>query len=66
MYIFRSKRNDRLKMVAWDGSGIRHFTWPAVRDGAVHLSASEMALLLDGLDWTKVEQRPVKRPTKIA
>ncbi|MBD9491638.1 IS66 family insertion sequence element accessory protein TnpB [Ensifer sp. ENS11] len=75
VYIFRSKRNDRLKMVAWDGSGMvlvtkvledRHFTWPAVRDGAVHLSASEMALLLDGLDWTKVEQRPVKRPTKIA
>ncbi len=58
VYIFRSKRNDRLKMVAWDGSGMvlvtkvledRHFTWPAVRDGAVHLSASEMALLLDGL-----------------
>nr|MCA0806398.1 IS66 family insertion sequence element accessory protein TnpB [Rhizobium sp. T1473] len=44
----------------------RHFTWPAARDGAVHLSASEMALLLDGLDWTKVEQRPVKRPEKIA
>ncbi|WP_376743842.1 IS66 family insertion sequence element accessory protein TnpB [Ensifer canadensis] len=42
----------------------RRFTWPAVRDGAVHLTASEMALLLDGLDWTKVEQRPVKRPTK--
>lgn len=75
VYIFRSKRNDRLKMVAWDGSGMvmltkvledRHFTWPAVRDGAVHLSASEMALLLDGLDWTKVEQKPVRRPTKIA
>lgn len=74
IYIFRSKRSDRLKIVAWDGSGMvmltkvledRRFTWPAVRDGAVHLSASEMALLLDGLDWTKVEQKPVKRPTKI-
>jgi transposase len=75
VYIFRSKRNDRLKMVVWDGSGMvlvtqvledRHFTWPAVRDGAVHLGASELALLLDGLDWTKVEKKPVKRPTKIA
>jgi transposase len=53
VYIFRSKRNDRLKMVVWDGSGMvmvtkvledRHFTWPAVRDGAVHLGASELAL----------------------
>jgi len=75
IYVFRSKRNDRLKIVAWDGSGMvlltkvledRHFTWPPVRDGAVHLSASEMTLLLDGLDWTKVVQKPVKRPTKIA
>ncbi len=75
IYVFRSKRNDRLKIVVWDGSGMvlltkvledRHFTWPPVRDGAVHLSAKEMALLLDGLDWTKVEQKPVKRPTKMA
>ncbi|MGE6741588.1 IS66 family insertion sequence element accessory protein TnpB [Allorhizobium pseudoryzae] len=75
IYIFRSKRSDRLKIVVWDGSGMvlltkiledRHFTWPPVRDGAVHLSTSETALLLDGLDWTKVDQKPVKRPTKIA
>jgi transposase len=75
IYIFRSKRNDRLKMIVWDGSGMalltkiledRHFTWPAVRDGAVHLGASELALLLDGLDWTRVERKPVKCPTKIA
>lgn len=75
VYIFRSKRRDRLKIVVWDGSGMvlvtkvledRHFTWPAVRDGAVHLGASELALLLDGLDWTRVEKKPVKRPAKIA
>lgn len=75
IYVFRSKRNDRLKMVVWDGSGMvlltkvledRRFIWPAVHDGAVRLSASELALLLDGLDWTRVEKKPVKRPTKIA
>ena len=43
----------------------RRFTWPTVRDGAVHLNPSEMALLLDGLDWTKVVSKPVKRPMKI-
>nr|WP_050580389.1 IS66 family insertion sequence element accessory protein TnpB [Brucella canis] len=59
IYVFRSKRNDRLKMVVWDGSGMvlltkvledRRFIWPAVHAGAVRLSASELALLLDGLD----------------
>ncbi len=73
IYVFRSKRNDRLKMVVWDGSGMvlltkvledRRFIWPAVHAGAVRLSASELALLLDGLDWTRVEKKPVKRPAK--
>jgi transposase len=75
IYVFRSKRNDRLKLVVWDGSGMvlltkvledRRFTWPAVHDGSVRLGASELALLLDGLDWTRLEKKPVKRPTKIA
>ena len=40
------------------------FTWPPVQDGAMRLSPSKMALLLDGLDWSGVDQRPVKRPIK--
>jgi len=75
VFIFRSKRSDRLKLIFWDGSGMvlvskvledRRFTWPTIRDGAVHLNPSEMALLLDGLDWTKVVSKPVKRPIKIS
>lgn len=73
LYVFRSKRSDRLKMVRYDGSGIvlvtkwleaGGFTWPPIEDGAMRLSAAKMALLLDGLDWSGVVQRPVKRPTK--
>lgn len=72
VWIFRSKRLDRLKMLVWDGSGMvlvtkwleeGGFHWPQVSDGTVSLSASEMAVLLDGLDWTKVTRRPIKRPT---
>jgi len=73
IFVFRSKRNDRLKMLTYDGSGIvlvtkwleaGQFTWPPIQDGAMRLSASKMAMLLDGLDWSRVAQPTVKRPTK--
>jgi transposase len=73
IFVFRSKRNDRLKMLTYDGSGIvlvtkwleaGRFTWPAIQDGAMRLPASKMAMLLDGLDWSRVAQPMVKRPTK--
>ena len=72
IFVFRSRRMDRLKLIAWDGSGMvlvskwleqGRFTWPPIRDGAVRLSAAQMAMLLDGLDWTRVTSPVVKRPT---
>ena len=42
VFIFRSKRSDRLKLLVWDGSGLclvtkrlesGGFTWPPVQDG---------------------------------
>jgi transposase len=59
VWIFRSKRLDRLKILVWDGSGMvlvtkwleeGRFHWPQITDGTVRISGSEMALLLDGLD----------------
>ena len=56
--MFRSKRSDRIKLLAWDGSGIilatkwlehGHFAWPPIEDGAMCLTATQLALLLDGL-----------------
>jgi len=49
----------QVKRLAWDGSGMvlvtkwlhqGRFTWPPIRDGVVHLSATQLAMLLDGLD----------------
>jgi transposase len=74
IFVFRSKRNDRLKMITYDGSGMilvtkwleaGRFTWPPIQDGAMRLSAAKMSLLLDGLDWSRVAQPAVKRPTKV-
>lgn len=74
VFIFRSRRSDRLRLLAWDGSGMmlaskwledRRFTWPPIGDGAVIITAAQMALLIDGLDWSRVRPPPVRRPTKV-
>lgn len=74
VFVFRAKRADRLKLVMWDGSGIvlatkwlesGSFVWPPIRDGAVHLSPTQFAMLVDGLDWTRAPPRAVKRPVMI-
>jgi transposase len=66
VFIFRSKRLDRLKLLMWDGSGLclvtkrletGAFTWPPVRDGTVTLNAAQLRLLLTGMDWTQMGVR---------
>jgi transposase len=58
----------------WDGSGMvlvtkwlhqGRFSWPPIRDGVVHLSATQLATLLDGLEWTRVSPKPVKQPAVV-
>jgi len=75
IFVFRSKRNDRLKMLTYDGSGIilvtkwleeGGFTFPPIRDGAVVLTSTQFSVLLAGLDWTQVAQKTVRRPNKVA
>ncbi len=72
IYIFRTKRADRIKIVAWDGSGLwlhqkriekRKFVWPPIKDGAIVLSSAQLAMLLEGLDWWRVV--PVKTKTPV-
>lgn len=71
IFIFRSKRADRLKILAWDGSGLvlfwkrlEHgaFRWPPVSDGVMRLTASQLAALVDGMDWSRLHARDVARP----
>ncbi|WP_404386428.1 IS66 family insertion sequence element accessory protein TnpB [Caenispirillum salinarum] len=38
------------------------FTWPPVRNGVVTVSPAQMAMLLEGLDWSRVRRRPVETP----
>jgi transposase len=75
VFVFRSKRKDRIKMVVWDGTGMvlvtkwleeGAFTFPPIQDGAVVLTATQLSVLVAGLDWTRVVERAVKRPRRIA
>jgi transposase len=72
-FVFRSKRSDRVKILAWDGTGLvlyskrletSRFIWPAIQDGMITLSAAQFSVLLDGLDWKKVAPRVVDRPLR--
>jgi transposase len=74
VFIFRSKRKDRLKMIVWDGTGMilvtkwledGRFTWPPISDGAIVLTPAQMAMLIDGMDWMTVRVPVVKRPVKV-
>ena len=72
IYVFRAKRADRVKIVAWDGSGLvllwkrlEHggFRWPPISDGVMRLTASQLAALVDGMDWSRLHARDIARPT---
>jgi transposase len=72
IFIFRSKRADRLKIVTWDGSGLvllwkrleqGAFRWPPISNGVMRLSGSQMAALVDGLDWSRLHVRDIAQPT---
>jgi transposase len=72
IYVFRSKRADRVKMLAWDGTGLvlfwkrlesGAFKWPPITDGVMRLTSAQLAALVDGMDWSRLHARDVTRPT---
>lgn len=70
LFLFRSRGGDRLKVLYWDADGYAlwykrleegTFKLPKVEEGArsVQLRASELAMMLDGIDLKSVKR--VKR-----
>lgn len=60
LFVFRGRRGDLLKIIWWDSQGAclfskrlekGRFVWPAARDGKINLSASQLSMLLEGIDW---------------
>jgi len=69
LFVFRSRRGDRLKILVWERDGfvlwykrleIGVFKMPRVQQGArsVELRASELAMILDGIDMSKLKRVP--------
>jgi transposase len=60
IFVFRSKRADRVKAPAWDGTGLvlahrrlegAKFAWPKVADGMMRLAPAQVSALFGGLAW---------------
>jgi transposase len=39
------------------------FRWPPISDGMMRLTASQLAALVDGMDWSRLYARDVAQPT---
>ena len=72
VFVFRGRRGDRLKVLWFDGDGMclfckrletGRFVWPQADSGRVALTAAQLSMLLEGIDW----RRPVRtaRPTQV-
>ena len=76
VFVFRSKRADKLRFLVFDGSGMilatkwleeGRFTWPPIRAGTMRLTSTQFAMLFEGLsEWIRMAPRTVRRPTKTA
>lgn len=75
LYVFFSRRCDRVRIVYWDRNGIAMWTKrlergrfrPAFADGALAASAvefAELALVLEGIDLAGARRRPRWLPAR--
>jgi transposase len=60
LYVFRGRRADLVKIIWHDGIGMSlyakrlergRFIWPSPADGCLQISGSQLAYMLDGIDW---------------
>ncbi|HEV7480434.1 MAG TPA: IS66 family insertion sequence element accessory protein TnpB [Methylocella sp.] len=60
LFAFRGKRGDLIKLLWWDGQGLclfakrlekGRFVWPISATGTVSMTAAQLAMLLEGIDW---------------
>ena len=72
VYVFRSRRADRLKLIVWDGTGLvrvmkrlerKRFTWPQPQTGPIALSKIQFDALFEGINWEKVVPSRMHKPS---
>jgi transposase len=62
VFAFRGRRGDLVKLLWFDGDGLclfakrlerGRFVWPQATSGSVALSAAQLSMLLEGIDWRR-------------
>jgi len=62
IFVFRGRRGDRIKVLWFDTHGLclfykrieqGRFIWPQAAQGAILLSAAQLSMLLEGIDWRR-------------
>ena len=70
LYVFRGRNGSLIKILWHDGIGMSlyakrlergRFVWPSAAAGVVSISSSQLAYMLDGIDWRN--PRHTWRPT---
>ena len=65
LFAFRGKRGDLVKLLWYDGQGLclfskrmdrGKFVWPGTKTGNVTLTAAQLSMLLEGIDWRRPER----------
>jgi transposase len=65
VFVFRGRRGDLVKLVWFDGDGMclfakrlerGRFVWPQAASGSVSLSAAQLSMLLEGIDWRRPQR----------
>jgi transposase len=65
VFVFRGRRGDIVKLLWWDGDGLclfarrlerGRFIWPKADGGTLRLSRAQLSMLLEGIDWRRVER----------
>ena len=65
VFLFRGRRGDLVKLLWWDGDGLclfakrlerGRFIWPKATEGSLHLSAAQLSMLLEGIDWRRPQR----------
>lgn len=71
LFVFRGRHGDLCKIIWWDSQGGCLFTkrlergrfvWPSAADGKITLRASQLSMLLEGIDWRI--QKKTRKPLK--
>jgi transposase len=73
LFVFRNRKGDRLKILAWQGDGFAlylrrlekgTFGFPSADSAEVSVTATELAMILGGIDLGSTKRRPrYTRPT---